>query len=516
MQKMEWVISKFPPEIFKQIALDLEDEDLGALYSTGDRNIISLLYKSVTHTKYNRRMFSNVVESIDVVMGDIDILPPNIKSIETFIVTNDNCIKTIPNTVTSLGISCDELVYLDYIPKTIENLIIYKLKLYDDYVFRDGYKSITISNLALVRPDIRIIFPKSTINVSVAECSNVQTLGNDVYVMETKEYKYSNNHRNLAILTTEILYDAIPLPLTITNLCIVQYITTDSKFMSHLSSLCHLNTLHIGSTSNLIAYYIPTSVVNLTVVIRPVINKMSIKHKYGKMFISGSLDGTVKYIRRTDEIFTVNSGVRTLYYDAGANPQLPNTLTHLTMPAIESNKMDGIDLPNLTYLNTKFTVAPNSVGGMILRNFNDYPQLKHLSVTGYVFLKNLPKSLVYLDCSGVSGSELPPYLQIFIARSVLKYTIDIIRNKLPFCKITAKRIVNDIEQSVINSYVNLGIDYLLIATSIRDDLYADPMKVITYIMKNTDIILVPQPVRMVIIAALKSHAAASQTLTTDD
>lgn len=333
--------------------------------------------------------------------------------------------------------------------------------------------------------------------------------------METKEYKYSNQHINLATLTTEILHDNIQLPLTITNLHIVKYIMTDVNSMSYLSSLCHLNTLHIGSTSNLIAYYIPKSVVNLAIVIRPGLDRLSIKHKHGTMFISGSLDSTIKYIHDADEIFTVHSGVRTLYYDTNANPQLPNTLTHLTIPALESNKMDSIDLPNLTYLDTKFTVAPNSTGGMIITNFKNYPQLKHLSVTGYVFLKNLPKSLAYLDCSGVSGSEIPPHLQIFIARNVLKYTIDMMKIRLPFCKITAKRIVNGIEQSIIDSYMELDIDYLLVATSIRDNLYTDSMKIITYIMRNTNLILVPQQVRKTIIAALKNHAVTSQTLTTD-
>lgn len=137
---MKCIILKYPSDIFKQIVSKLDDEDLGALYSTGDEKLISLLHRSVTRTKYNRRMFSknNIIESIDIVMGDVDLLPPNIKSIDTLVVIHDDRIKNIPNAVTSLGISCNELTYLDKIPKTVENLTIYKLKLDDDYVFRDG------------------------------------------------------------------------------------------------------------------------------------------------------------------------------------------------------------------------------------------------------------------------------------------------------------------------------------------------------------------------------------------
>lgn len=137
---MKCIILKYPSDIFKQIVSKLDDEDLGALYSTGDEKLISLLHRSVTRTKYNRQMFSknNIIESIDIVMGDVDLLPPNIKSIDTLVVIHDDRIKNIPNAVTSLGISCNELTYLDKIPKTVENLTIYKLKLDDDYVFRDG------------------------------------------------------------------------------------------------------------------------------------------------------------------------------------------------------------------------------------------------------------------------------------------------------------------------------------------------------------------------------------------
>lgn len=137
---MKCIILKYPSDIFKQIVSKLDDEDLGAPYSTGDEKLISLLHRSVTRTKYNRQMFSknNIIESIDIVMGDVDLLPPNIKSIDTLVVIHDDRIKNIPNAVTSLGISCNELTYLDKIPKTVENLTIYKLKLDDDYVFRDG------------------------------------------------------------------------------------------------------------------------------------------------------------------------------------------------------------------------------------------------------------------------------------------------------------------------------------------------------------------------------------------
>lgn len=489
---MECIISRYPPEIFKQIALDLEDEDLGALYLTGDSKIIGLLSRSITRTKYKRDMFADFqsIETIDTVIGNGKSLPPSLKVIYNFIPMVDNCMDVIPKSVTYLGITCDDITNLDQIPNHIETLNVDSIELDDDYTFRNGPKVIVVSNLTLARPDICITFPKSAIRASAIQCSNIQILNKkDLYYVAMREYKYDKAHDNITDLCTAILQHNMKLPSTVTAMSIANYIISDPTIAAPLSELQHLTSLVISSRSPLISKYIPKSLKFLNVLVsghvgRPIQSIRNYSIQSDDDSIMTILD-QIEQLPVSDKTFNFHEGMTDLVVSMvtiTALPiNLPSTLTSLTALTFDANLLDNFNLPHLTYICVKD--LPNRNKTVLLHDFNKHPNLRYLSVDRPIFLKNLPDTLAYLCCNSISGSKLPSRLQILEMDRATQYSIDMIKEKLEFCRIAVKNTILCAEL-IYRVFAKFDIDYLLCIPGVQVIIPTDEAIVDnTYILK---------------------------------
>lgn len=437
---MSTKVYDIPPDIFKDIALFLEDEDLGALYCTGNTRAISLLRFSTTGLKYRRAMFADFpsIKTIENVCGDGNPLPPNLTSLTTFIPFDDDCMSVIPASVTKLGTSCENGVeFLNTIPKTVTDLTLTELRMDSWYTFPDNLKRIEIGKVMCCVKPMRIVLPNyiESVKIDYMESEVKLNMGmSDLLVHVDIPYCNINfDTPNLISLRCNYLDPTTKLPPLLETLTIRDFSHQDENILTQIQNLRNLRHLYLQPINADMVNYIPSIVERLE----------------------------VEIVSKTECKVELHEGLKRLYLLCSPNIEviLPSTLTLLRCNQETTKYLSH--LRNLEYLYVNdMGITTN---GMFVEhyNFTIHPKLQVLYTNGCIDIQTLPDSICELSCHAVfSRGILPKRLQkITVARSCQR-TIDNIKSKLKYCSISVASMVQSV-QNISSIFEFFELSHLL-------------------------------------------------------
>lgn len=431
-----------PSDIFKDIVACLEDEDLGALYLTGDTVVIRSLRTCITKTQYRREMFIDFpnITTIENVWGDGKLLPPNLTTISTFVPFDDNCMDAIPSSVTSLGTSCDNgTAFLDSIPKTVTTLKLTELIVgTDKYTFSDNLKHIEIDKITDGAGG-SITLPKHIETIRICSSDSMPRIYTQsrkfLTCVDIPWYNQCKELPNLITLRCENLCDRVQLSASLETLVVRNCLYWQEHQYIQISELKNLQYLHLRPIPADMMKYIPKTVKRLEInVILPDEHTISLHEGLARLSLVSSLNAMLI---------------------------LPSTLTLLRCDESDFRHLRSSSLPNLKILTiNEVRIVSRNFISVENYDFTLHPKLQSLTVNKCIDLRTLPDSILELSCAAVlSGGAIPKRLQKLVITRSCKPTIDNIKSKLPHCLIAVKNMCNI--QNVGTLFKFFGLDHLL-------------------------------------------------------
>ena len=423
-------LTNIPPEVFSVITDYLRDENYELLYQTGCKILINLLSRSVKRIDEVKNMHVRftAIETVRTIddAEHLDLFP-KLTTIGLFYPPVSDHVLLIPKTITTIAITTTEPLttfQVNSLPPSVTKLHITRFSINNDYIFREGYRYISLANVLSKHLYDILAFPSSATHITY-RCNCKVEFNTNIESLNVSNFQ-SAAYTNLKSLSCVVLrYDTI-LPSTIEKLHADMYSRKGGiawrTTNDNLYDICH----NISSLPRLTELNIPLPH-ELLSVLPKTLKKLTIEF--------------VEY--DSEHIDVSNMSLTNLYIcnEITSPVILPKTLTNFRCNCMNIENIRG-DCSNLTTLH----INTNSIR-VTLHDFNIYPSLTELCTTRTILLSTLPEKLAYLTCNSMIDDPLSDYTHNLLSlkiTSIHKDTLDVLKVKLKYCIFEVKNILEPV------------------------------------------------------------------------